>query len=167
MNLHLLPFLFLAAIGAGCASATPTETDPPTPPVTETPTAVRDDICRQEPLMDDIGSIRYPTDSRYAVLPHLGQVFTAIECDDLDRAGRVAGFVDKSYTAGVLLSWGDTEPPLRMKEALTSLGFVSVTASTWKATRPFTVQDLNVLRQAFISNDALETLEFEDCVRCG
>lgn len=117
--------------------------------------------------MDDIGSIRYPTDSRYAVLPHLGQVFTAIECDDLDRAGRVAGFVDKSYTAGVLLSWGDTEPPLRMKEALTSLGFVSVTASTWKATRPFTVQDLNVLRQAFISNDALETLEFEDCVRCG
>lgn len=156
---HFLSLLLLLPLaGAGCASTNTQATGP-----TAAPSA---DLCTRPPTENDIGSMVYPIAERYSRLPHLGQVFTALDCGDRGRAQQVRGFTDGRYALGVTLSW-ETEPPADLKAFLEQNGFSETAAGTWKSADPLTLDQLDGLRGFFAGPSANAGFRYEDCIRCG
>jgi hypothetical protein len=168
----LFCLLFLAVVaGAGCTPNTDWTNATST---TKAPAIHEDggaatstDLCTDGPKENEIGSRVFPIATKYARLPHLGQVFTALDCGDRDRAIQVDGFKDGKYVAGVTLSWDDPGPPADLVGFLKKNGFTNVSQGTWKTTGTLTLDQLDGLYWFFSDTSTSGNLGFEDCIRCG
>lgn len=156
----------LLLFGAGCATSTVT---PPPPPTTTTPpTALAPNPCTMEPTENEAGQRVYPIASKYDLLPHLGQIFTALDCQDPSRAKQVSGFnADGNYTAGILIKWKEGGASGQIREALRKLGFTEPDKQTMRADHNFSIDDLRALRDILNDPEAVQALDREDCVSCG
>ncbi len=156
----------LTLLGAGCSSQSQ-----------ETPQNVADKIekttgqearyCTEEPKENDIGSIEYPIAPAYWNMPHIGQIFTAMDCKNSDRANMIQWMKDGSYTAGVTLSWGDGRPSEEMRSLLIEIGFTETTPGLWQNEAPISLNDLELLRIMLQKTKQEKMPEYEDCMDCG
>lgn len=158
MNRLLLVLLLLPFAGAGCATASPHAAAPTAAPVPS--------ICTVAPSEDESGARTYPIAPEYARLPHLGQVFTALDCGNRNRARQVRGFTDGTYALGVTLAW-DMEPPADLTAFLKRNGFSETATGTWRTADPLTLDQLDGLRGFFGDAAADAGFRYEDCVLCG
>jgi hypothetical protein len=124
-------------------------------------------LCTSEPETSDIGSLMYPTDSKYEKLGYLGQIFTALDCKDSERAKKIFGFQGESYAAGVTLTWKADEPSANVQAILSTLGFAKTTDGVWQTNKPLTLDALEKLRQLFQDPAELDSLQSADCINCG
>ncbi len=169
----LFCLILLAAIaGAGCApdadwtSATTTKKEPKMG-AADRGTVTSTGICTDGPRENDIGDMIFPIATKYARLPHLGQIFTALDCGDRVRALQVRGFEGGKYVPGVTLSWSGEGPPADLVVFLRKNGFTETEAGTWKTAGPLTLDQLDGLHWFFSDPATSGTLEYEDCIRCG
>lgn len=154
--------LALLLLGAGCAALTTSEAP------TVRPNTVGLNPCSIAPTENEAGQLIYPIAPAYASMPHLGQIFTALDCNDADRAKHVAGFnADGNYTAGILLKWKEEGASGQIREALRKLGFTEPDAQTMRADHNFSIDDLRTLRDILNDPDAVQALDHEDCISCG
>lgn len=150
MNKLIPALIFCALLGVGC----------------------RNDIaslqlCAAEPETSDIGALLYPTDSKYEKLGYLGQIFTALDCNDPERAKKIFGFQGENYVAGVTLTWKADGPSINAQIVLSSLGFTKTADGVWQMSRPLTLEALQELRQLFQNPVELNGLQSTDCINCG
>lgn len=150
-------------VGGGCTKQAETArtSAPPQP-------APVSNLCTVEPSQNEAGRLVYPIDAKYQRLPHLGQIFTALDCQDPDRAKRVPGFnPEEKYTAGILLKWRTEGASGQIREALRKLGFTEPDKQTMRSTYPYTIDDLRTLRDILNDPEAIQALDREDCITCG
>ncbi len=158
MKRFLSLLLLLPLAGAGCA-LTNTQATAPT-------AATSTDLCSKAPVEDESGARTFPVAEKYSRLPHLGQIFTALDCGNRSRAQQVRGFTDGRYALGVTLSW-DMEPPADLKTFLEQNGFAETATGTWKSADPLTMDQPDCLRGFFTGAAANAGFLYEDCIRCG
>jgi hypothetical protein len=174
----LLPlFLISTLIGGGCYSSKDRAMDKATvikPALTieqaastKTDAEKSPNLCTQEPTENDAGRLAYPIDPKYWNLPHLGQIFTALDCKDNDRVNKIKWMKDGSYTAGVTFSWGDAKPSEEMRSLLKEIGFTETATGLWQNKAPISLENLKRLHALFQNLQLDEMLEYEDCLDCG
>lgn len=150
MKKIIIALAIYTLLGAGCGGEV---TSPPP--------------CTSEPTESDIGTLMYPADSKYEKLGYLGQIFTALDCGDPERAKKVFGFEDNEYVAGVTLVWKKDGPSAEARAVLSKLGFAETQAGIWTIDGSLTLQALEELRQLFQNPDELNNLQYADCIKCG
>ena len=155
-----------ALLGAGCSSKTSENKIQPEQAAT-TKMEFDTQYCTAEPQENDIGSIVYPIAPAYWNMPHLGQIFTALDCKNSDRANKIQWMKDGNYTAGITLSWGDARPSEKMRSLLIEIGFTETTPGLWQNKSPVSLNNLDRLRLLFQKSQQGEILESEDCMDCG
>lgn len=153
-------------LGAGCLSRSQ-EPQKNVADKSEQATEQQARHCTAEPQENDIGSIVYPIAPAYWNMPHIGQIFTALDCKNLDRAKMIQWMKDGNYTAGVTLSWGDARPSEEMRSLLKEIGFTETTPGLWQNKSPISLENLERLRVLFQNSKQGEMLEYEDCLDCG
>jgi hypothetical protein len=122
-------------------------------------------LCNEEPIEDESGRMKYPVAPAYAALPHLGQIFTAFDCSDQERAKLVAGMKDGVYQDGIRLHWQEGSPSADAKTVLKTLGFTEVSETVWETTRTFSLDQLTLLKPLFVGPSTPKVTE--DCIVCG
>lgn len=149
----------IVVFGAGCAvNKQPISQNQKMPP----------NLCKAEPVENDIGALVYPIDKKYERMPHLGQVFTALDCKDEERAKEVRGFSDGHYSAGITLSWGEgTLLPSDLKLLLTRMGFMQTKPGTWKTEAALSMEQIKELYVMLADPLIYDRLKYEDCIKCG
>lgn len=120
-------------------------------------------IPQKKIMENDIGAAVYPMKPKYTRLPHLGQVYTALDNGDRVRAGSVQGFKDGEYAAGVTLRWKEGGPSAEAEDILSRLGFTKIEELAWRTVQPLTLEQLLQLKPLILDPN----LASEDCVRCG
>lgn len=156
-------FVVLALLGAGCTAPSQTSVTP-----FQQVSTAEARLCTDPPTENEAGRAIYPIAEKYKNLPHLGQILTAIDCNDADRAKHVAGFnADGKYTAGILLKWKEGGASGQIREALRKLGFTEPDKKTMRSDYPYSIDDLRSLRDILNDPDAVQALDREDCIVCG
>lgn len=155
--LPVLGLLFLA--GAGCTSGSTVNT--------KTAVAPDDPACTGNMFQNDAGAPVYPIAAPYKNFPHLGQIFTAIDCGNRLRATQVRGFTGEKYTAGIMFRWSTGAPPEEFTAVLTRMGFTEETKGAWSTREPLSMEDLLLLKSFLLDSEKNGGLENEDCVICG
>jgi hypothetical protein len=158
MKRFLLLSLLLPLAGAGCGSTNPQAIQPTIAPVSE--------LCTVSPTEDESGARIFPIAEKYSRLPHLGQIFTALDCGDRSRAQQVRGITGETYTLGVTLSW-ETEPVSDLKTFLERNGFSETATGTWETANPLVWDQIIGLYGFFKGTAAGEGFRYEDCILCG
>lgn len=157
MNKLIPALVFFTLLGAGCGGeATPAL------PAGRSPL-----LCTAEPETSDIGALIYPINSKYEKLGYLGQIFTALDCKDPERAKRIFGFEGENYVAGITLTWGADGPSINAQAVLSNLGFTKTADGVWHMSQPLTIDALQELRQLFQNPAELDRLQSTDCINCG
>jgi hypothetical protein len=172
---HLL-FTLTAVLlfGAGCGQGAVVSTAPSsTSPSAQDgafvqPLALDPVLCNAEAMENDIGRPAYPIAPRYTALPHLGEIYTLLDC----RKRKVAETLleqqeDKTfvYTHGIRLRWEEGTPSKDAVQVLQLLGFTKTNDTEWQSEKPFTLDQLLLLRPIFLGPNAARITE--DCIRCG
>lgn len=157
--LPLLGLLFLA--GAGCR--------PAAEPLANTNPAVTpgNAVCTGNTFQDEAGAKVFPIADAYKRFPHLGQIYTALDCDNRLRALQVRGFKDEKYRAGVMFRWSTGAPPEAFAGILTRMGFVEENKGAWSTREPLSLEDLLQLKPFLMDDEKNGGLENEDCIICG
>lgn len=158
-----IPLVVITMLGAGCVPAP--QVAIPSPSQTAT---AETRLCTDVPTENEAGRTVYPIAMKYKKLPHLGQIFTAIDCGDIERAKRISGFDQNgNYTAGMLIKWKEGGASGQIREALRKLGFTEPDKQTMRADHSFSINDLRTLRDLLLDPDAVQALDREDCISCG
>ncbi|MBI4139109.1 hypothetical protein HY479_03080 [Candidatus Uhrbacteria bacterium] len=127
----------------------------------------RNSYCTAEPEENEIGAMVYPISPAYWNMPHLGQIFTALDCNNRERAMNVPGMRDGTYVSGISLSWGDGAPTSEMAALLKKLGFTETKSGLWQKDDPISLDGLDQLRALLRDPEKNGGLESEDCLNCG
>lgn len=175
MNKPLL-LIFAAALlfGAGCGSrtqrdiaVTPTSSSQTDGTFTQPPD-IDSSICDADVSEQENGRRTYPIAPRYAALPHLGEIYTLLDCRKQSTAET---FLEKQqnetflYTRGVRLRWESSAPTDDARKVLRILGFTSTSDTEWESQGSFTLDQLLFLRPIFLGPNPPRITE--DCIRCG
>jgi|GEM_PF-3363976 len=171
MKHHLLARVcFFGAVvilfGAGCQRLV---SNPKSSPAVSETRPAKSALCTANPTENATGARVYPIAPAYSRLPHLGQIFTAIDCGNRERAQQVFGFVNGIYTAGARLSF-KTELTAATADALSTLGFTKTSkgkTEIWTHASPLTLDALETLKRLLANPQVYASLESEDCILCG
>jgi hypothetical protein len=161
---YLTLLITASLIGAGCLPWQPAS-EPSTPPVLKAPTAQA--VCPAPPIEDESGRLRYPIMDAYKNLPHIGQIYTALDCQMPERIQTIPGMKDGMYVQGVRLRFKPGTLTTQDRTMLGALGFTEEPEDTWRTDKKLSIEQLMELKP-LVTNPAVQNTEdFEDCVRCG
>jgi len=161
---YLMLLLTATLVGTGCLSRQPVA-GPSTPPALNAPTAQA--ACTAPPTEDENGRLRYPIMDAYKRLPHLGQVYTALDCQTPERLKAIPGIQDGMYVQGVRLRFKSGTLTAQDRTTLSSLGFTEEPDDTWRTDKKLSIEQLIELKP-LVTNPAVQNTEdFEDCILCG
>ncbi len=136
-------------MGAGCSSPPP------------------DVSCTTPPQEDESGSLTYPIAARYSHLPHLGQIYTALDCKNPERAAQIQGMKNGAYIMGVRLRWpANMAPSAQTVSILEKLHFLQESPFLWSTTQTLSMDDLQLL-QSIMNEATADRSPQEDCILCG
>jgi len=124
-------------------------------------------VCEAEPTELESGKLAYPISESYSAMPHLGQVFTALDCDRTDRLNSISGMSKDHYMLGVTLLWKEDHTPDDVALVLQVLGFQETTSGKWRHPDPLSLDDLMELRNLLRDPAIRNALDQEDCILCG
>lgn len=165
----LLPLLLVSLVGAGCM---PAPGGSPAPDIQNTgyvedTSFVTSATCPTMLTEDESGAMRVTLLETYATLPHLGQVYTALDCNHPEWVDRIHGMKDGSYTLGVHLFVTETQMTAERRNLLTSLGFTENENGTWQTEKPLSQTQLLQLKPLLLEVQAPFNTQLEDCILCG
>lgn len=165
----LLPLLLVSLVGAGCM---PAPGNSPTPDIqnsgyVEETSVATTPTCPTAPTEDESGATSVALLESYATLPHLGQIYTALDCNHPEWVERIHGMKDGSYILGVHLFVTSAQMTPERRDLLTSLGFAEKENGTWQTEKPLTLDQLLKLKPLLGEVQAPFSTQLEDCVLCG
>jgi len=123
-------------------------------------------LCTDDPTTSAIGSKEYPIDPRYQNLGHLGQLFTASDCNDTTRLSKIFGVSGDNYTLGVNLSLNN-KPSAELLTELKKIGFTCRTKDAennclgWRLDKTVKINSIISIKPFY------NELKFSDCINCG
>ncbi|MEO5927755.1 MAG: hypothetical protein ABIO72_03475 [Patescibacteria group bacterium] len=164
----LLPSLLLiSALGAGCTPAPATPSPSNKTPEAVVPVVNTDPKCATAAIEDESGAMRYPLLDTYAKLPHLGQIYSALDCGHSEWVSKIHGVSDKAYRLGVHLAIPSGGLAEEDQAFLTSLGFTENKDGSWQTDKPLAIDQLLKLKPLLLQISTSSDLPVEDCVLCG
>jgi hypothetical protein len=170
MKYFFLSAILISALGAGCmpapGSRTPSATAD-TDSFVETTAPITTATCPTSLTEDETGAASVPVLDSYAKLPHLGQFYTALDCNHPEWVEKIHGMKDGSYTLGVHLFVTNGQMTQERRDLLTSLGFTENQNGTWQTAKLLTTDQLLKLKPFLLEVDAPLGTQLEDCVLCG
>ncbi|MCR4278793.1 MAG: hypothetical protein NUV81_02730 [bacterium] len=131
------------------------------------PPASNGSVCEAEPVETESGQLVYPVSPLYSALPHLGQVFTALDCEHNNQLNSITGMTKDQYMLGVTLLWREDHTPDDVALILQVLGFQETKSGKWSHPNPLSLDDLMELRNLLRDPAIRNALEQEDCILCG
>jgi hypothetical protein len=118
-------------------------------------------------MEDESGVARYPVAPEYKKLPHLGQIYTALDCGLKERALLVVGIENETYVDGVRVFVTDEKLTDQDRTVLTELHFEEEGPGDWKRTDPMSLDEILKLKPLLTGPATNEQDSVEDCILCG
>ena len=128
------------------------------------------DLCNDEPIKTEIGSLSFPIDIKYRHMPYLGEVFTAYECGP-ERVEELPNVSNGIYDFGSIVDLKGTYKSQLGKDSqsiqkLKDVGYVCANNSSspcmqWLLESEVGADDLMKIEPLY------HMIERDDCVHCG
>jgi len=115
--------------------------------------------------MTDIGRTVYPISEMYKQLPHLGQLFTAVDCGE-ERVKQLSGVKGNEYTLGARIALKDI-PSAELIKVLKEIGFDCSTKSDEVSCQEWTLTESVTIQQLLKLKPFSSAIGRDDCVNCG
>jgi hypothetical protein len=123
-------------------------------------------LCTIEPIPNETGYSTYPIAEKYKDLRHLGELFTAADCNNPERLSGVFGVKGENYIIGANMSLKDA-PSTEMLNTLKSIGFyckdksIEVNCKQWELKNTVKLNDFLKLKNFY------QEIIASSCANCG
>ena len=123
-------------------------------------------LCAAEPTPTEAGYSVYLIDTKYQNLGHLGELFTASDCNDQDRLSKIFGVKGTDYTIGANITLSNN-PSANLLSTIKTIGFqcaektTETTCKKWQLKKTAQVNDILKLKTFY------QELNGYDCINCG
>ncbi len=126
----------------------------------------QNDLCTIAPTPNEAGYSTYPIDEKYKNLRHLGELFTAADCNNPERLSKIFGVKGENYTIGANISL-KSSPSTETLNTLKTIGFqcaekvAETSCKQWQLKNTVKLNDFLKLKNFY------QEIIGSDCINCG
>lgn len=123
-------------------------------------------LCTIAPTPNEAGYSTYPIDEKYKNLRHLGELFTAADCNNPERLSKIFGVKGENYTIGANISLKNS-PSTETLNTLKTIGFqcaekvAETSCKQWQLKNTVKLNDFLKLKNFY------QEIIGSDCINCG
>lgn len=123
-------------------------------------------LCTAAPIPNEVGYYTYPIDEKYKNLRHLGELFTAADCNSPERISGVFGVKGEDYTIGANIGLYNG-PSTAMLSTLKNIGFQCKIKTTETDCKQWELKNTVKLNNFLQLKNFYQEIIGSDCINCG